>query len=185
MSCWKSITGHTFDLCCYRTAIRGISTLGVPVLPLCMAQASHYSSMCGAPARSPPRSLPWLDIPLPCCLVLWSVPLWPLPCHSLGPAPMVESCGEIGFIDRNGCTLNNFLVAELYWSCWSNNHASQYFYSIDPQQQVKSYHVLPAHWTQLLSSSCSQSFSLKTGIDLHQFHEQPVSISAEHFSPST
>ena len=31
-----------------------------------MAQASHFSAMCGAPARSPPGSLPLLDILPPC-----------------------------------------------------------------------------------------------------------------------
>ena len=42
---------------------------GVLVLPLCMAQASHCSSMCRAPTPCPSRSLPQLDILPPSCLV--------------------------------------------------------------------------------------------------------------------
>ena len=42
---------------------------GAPVVPLCLAQASHCSTMCGAPARSRPGPLLLLDIPPPCCLV--------------------------------------------------------------------------------------------------------------------
>ena len=64
--------------------------------------------------------------------------LWPHPCCSLGSALMVEGGSEVRFIDGNGCKLSDSPVFSLYWSHRLNNNAFQCFYSINPQQQVKS-----------------------------------------------